>query len=110
MPRTYNRFLSFISPQVVKNLDVVATCSTGGGGQIISGGVYAQAFLEGDGGKKVIVVNKGNTPQDVTYVGATGGAWMYIDESTGFGPAVTTTLAADTWTLAPFGLGILRLA
>ena len=98
--------------QVVKDLDVVATCSVGGGGQIVGGSnVYAQAFVEaaGSGGRKVLVVNKNSQPQRVSLAGATGGAWKYLDESTGFGPAATVTLAADTWELAPFALGLLRL-
>ena len=97
---------------VVKHLDVQATCSTGGGGQVVAGAVYAQAFVEaaGTGARKVLVVNKANTPQNVTVPGAAGGAWSFVDESTAFGPAAATTLAADTWQLAPFALGVLRLA
>ena len=98
----------------VKRLVVEATCSTGGGAQLNStNGVYAQGFVEsaGSGGaKKVLVVNKGSSPADVTLAGATGGSWQYIDESTAYGPAATATLAADTWTLAPYALGLLRLA
>jgi hypothetical protein len=55
-------------------------------------------------------VNTRGSPQDVTLPGAAGGQWAYVDESTGFGPAAIATLQADTWTLAPFALGVLRLA
>ena len=96
----------------VKYLDVQATCSTGGGGQVVGSALYAQAFVEaaGTGARKVLIVNKLSTPQTVTLTGATGGDWQYIDESTAYGPAVHTTLPADTWSLAPFALGVLRLA
>ncbi len=99
---------------VVKRLVVQATCSTGGGAQLnATDGVFAQAFVESasmGGGRKVLVVNKGSAPAAITLAGATGGSWLYIDESTAYGPAATTTLTADTWTLAPYGLGIVRLS
>lgn len=96
----------------VKELVVQATCSSGGGGQVTASGVFAQAFVEnaGDGERKVLVVNKGSSAASVTLAGAAGGAWTYVDESTAYGPAVTTTLTSDTWLLAPYALGILRLS
>ena len=94
----------------VKYLDVQATCSTGGGGQVLPASVFAQAFTEAAGARKLLVVNKLSTAQTVTLPGAAGASWTYIDESTAFGPAVKTTIAADSWTLAPFALGVLRLA
>ena len=96
----------------VKRLVVEATCSSGGGAQLNSTtGVFAQAFVEkaGTAGKKVLVVNKSSQPASVTLAGASGGSFAYIDESTAYGPAVTTVLASDTWTLAPFALGLLRM-
>jgi len=97
---------------VVKHLVVEATCSSGGGGQVMPAPVFAQAFVEGagSGAKKVLIVNTKSAPADVTMAGATGATWLYIDESTAFGPAATTTLAADTFTLAPYSLGLLKLA
>jgi hypothetical protein len=100
--------------KVVKTLVVQATCSAGGGHQLptAAGPVYAQAFLEGAGAgaRKVLIVNKKAAPVDVQLAGATGGAWLYVDESTAYGPAATTTLPSDTWTLQPFSFGLLRLA
>jgi hypothetical protein len=99
--------------EVVKHLVVEATCSTGGGAQTQSGGtgsVYAQAYVEAGGARKVLVVNKAASSQAVTLAGAAGGAWSYVDESTGFGPYGETTLGADTWQLAPYALGVLRVA
>jgi hypothetical protein len=95
----------------VKHLDVEATCSAGGGAQVTSAAVYAQAFTEaaGTGARKVLVVNTKSTPQSVTLAGAKGATWAYLDESAAYGPAQTATLAADTWLLAPFALGVLRL-
>lgn len=93
----------------MKNLAVEATCSTGGGAQTVGSPVYAQAFLEASGARKVLIVNKVHTAQSVTLTGATGGTWQYIDESTAFGPAQSIVASADTWTLAPFSAGILRL-
>ena len=92
---------------------VEATCSSGGGAQInATAGVYAQAYVEraGTGARKVLIVNKGSTATTVTLAGATGGSWSLIDESTAYGPPVTTTLTSDTWSLAPFALGFVRLA
>ena len=97
----------------VKRLVVEATCSTGGGAQLnATFGVYAQAYVEsaGSGAKKVLVVNKNSSPSSVSLTGATGGSWTYIDESTAYGEAATTTLSSDSWTLAPYALGLLRLA
>ena len=64
----------------------------------------------GAGARKVLIVNKKAAPVDVQLAGATGGAWLYVDESTAYGPAATTTLPSDTWTLQPFSFGLLRLA
>jgi len=96
----------------VKYLDVEATCSAGGGAQVLpdARAVYAQAFLEAGGARKVLVVNKRATAQTVALAGAAGGAWAVLDEQSAFGPARSETLAADTWELAPFALGVLRLA
>jgi len=93
-------------------LVVEATCSVGGGAQESnSNGVYAQGFVEraGTGTKKVLVLNPTELPLAVGLVGATGGTWSYVDLSTGFGPYATTTLSADTWTLAPYAAGVLEL-
>lgn len=76
-----------------------------------SSDVYAQAFVEsaGTGSRKVLLVNKSPVAQDVHLAGAAGGAWRYVDESTAFGPPPTATVASDTFTLAPFAVGVLRL-
>ena len=101
-----------LADDTVKHLAVEATCSSGGGAQVGSSGVYAQAFVEaaGTGARKVLVVNKESVPHNVSLAGAAGGIWLYIDESTANNPAASATLSADSWTLAPFAAGILRLA
>jgi len=88
----------------------VCVCGKCGGGQQ-GPPVYAQAYLEAGGGKKVLIVNKKSTPQSVTVKGAGGGAgtWTFIDESTAYSPAQTIAVTQDTWTLQPFSLGILRM-
>ena len=93
----------------VNTLDVEATCSVGGGGQVRGSDVYAQALVEASGARKVLVVNKANTPQLVTLAGAAGASWLVLDEGTAFGPARSQVLTADAWTLAPYALGVLRL-
>ena len=93
----------------VKHLDVQATCSSGGGAQATGSPVYAQAYVEAGSARKILVVNTDAVPHRVSFAGAKGAAWQYIDESTGFGPAVTTTLDADEWTLDGYALGLLRL-
>ena len=70
--------------------------------------VYAQGFVEAGGARKVLVVNKGAAAADVALAGAT--SFEYIDETTGYGPAVTAPVAGGAWTLAPFALGIARFA
>ncbi len=94
----------------VKYLKIEATCSTGGGAQGGGGSpIYAQAFTQaGGGGKKVLVVNKTPFAQIVTLTGAAtaNAKWTYIDESTGYGPALQTSITQDTWTLAPYAWGI----
>lgn len=72
--------------------------------------VYAQAFMTAGQGRKVLVVNKGAAEAQVALAGAAGGAWRVVDEATAFGPPRDETLTTDTWTLAPFAVGILRLA
>ena len=95
----------------VKHLDVEATCSTGGGAQAgnSSGAVYAQAFVEAGGARKALVVNKTPLWQSVSLQGAAGGAWRVVDESTAYGPAAQVQLSGDTWALAPYAAGVLRL-
>ena len=97
---------------VVKVLDVQATCSSGGGSQVLPAAVYAQAFVEvaGTGARKLLIGNKAAAAQNVTLAGAAGGTLRYIDESTAFGPAASIALASDTFTLAPFSVGVLRFA
>lgn len=83
----------------------------GGGSQTgLPTAVFAQAFVEdaGTGARKVLVVNKAAVAQRVVLAGATGALWTFLDESAGYGPAQTTTLADDAWTLAPFAVGVLR--
>jgi hypothetical protein len=98
----------------VKTLDVVVSCSTGGGYQPAPSTpmpVYGLGLKgHSDGVRRVLVVNKAPVSQDVSVVGAAGGSWARIDESTGFGPWVTETLPADTFVLAPFACGIVTLA
>jgi hypothetical protein len=95
----------------VKYMDVQATCSTGGGAQqSATTDVFAQGFLEAGGARKVLVVNKSPFAQNVSLAGAAGGTFAYIDESTAYGPAATVALAADVWMMAPYGLGVVRLA
>lgn len=95
----------------MKNLVVQATCSSGGGGQVGAGPIYAQAFVEaaGSGQRKVLFVNKVGTPQAITLPGATGGSLTFVDPSTAFGPPATTTVSSDTFTLGAFSVAILRL-
>lgn len=97
----------------VKNLVVQATCSTGGGGQVLPSTVFAQAYVENGGApgapRKVLIVSKSHEAQSVTVTGATGGSWLYVDESTAFGPPVSVPVTSDSFTLAPYGLGLLRM-
>ena len=95
----------------MKNLVVQATCSTGGGAQAAPAAVFAQAYVEngGSGARKVLLVSQSHAPQAVTVPGATGGSWLYIDESTAFGPAVSVAVSSDTLELAPYALGLLRM-
>jgi hypothetical protein len=37
--------------------------------------------------------------------GATGGTFVYVDETTAFGPPQSITIPADTWSLNPYASG-----
>ena len=90
----------------VKHLVVQARCSAGGGGQVAPSPVYAQAFVEAGGARKVLVVNKSPAPQAVAIAGAR--TFEFVDESTAYGPAQTVSVTGGTIALAPYSLGVAR--
>jgi hypothetical protein len=91
----------------VKYLTVQAECSTGGGYSPNSANsVYAQAFVsKATGAHKILLVNKADGVSQVTVPGATGGTFVYVDETTAFGPPQSITIPADTWSLNPYASG-----
>ncbi len=98
-----------------KFLALEAACSSGGGSAAASTGpaVFAQGFLRSGNDdasppqRAVLVVNKQWIPASVTVEGAAGGAWRWTDENTAEDGPITTTLAEDTWALAPWAAGFL---
>ncbi len=100
-------------PNAVKALLVVARCSgAGGGAQAGPGAPVAAVGATGAAGaaRRVYVVNKSARPQTVAVAGAGGGAWLWVDESTGEGPPGGATVPSDgTLVLAPYAAGVLTM-
>ena len=97
---------------VVKYLDVVATCtgSSGGFQPTTQTPVFAQAYLSPSGTKKVLVVNKNHLSQTIQVPPELVSAqWSVVDEASGFGPARVETVTQPL-TLAPFAVGVITLA
>ena len=69
--------------------------------------IAAQAFLAPGGAKKMLVLNKDYVDRDATVHGATGATMLTVDLATGFGPARSTLLTNDTFSLGKFSVAVL---
>ena len=70
--------------------------------------VYAQGFLTRQGGKKILLVNKRETPRDLSIAGMRGGRLQVVDKA--FEPAASSGLSDDRLTLQGFAVAVLMLA
>jgi hypothetical protein len=70
--------------------------------------VYAQGFLTRQGVKKVLLVNKRQTPRELSIAGMRGGRLQVVDKA--FEPAASRKLSGDRLTLQGFGVAVLTLA
>lgn len=70
---------------------------------------YAQGFVTPRGEHKLLLVNKRNRPLSLNVPGAKGAKISYVDQTTGFEPPATTTVAGDTVDLRPQAVAVLTL-
>ena len=74
--------------------------------------VFAQAYADGRDGRevrKVLLVNKRSTQQQVTVAGAAGGEMWTVDDESGEKPARREKVAGDTIILAPFAVSVVHM-
>ena len=74
--------------------------------------VYAQAYIDRRASRdvrKVLLINKRSTTQQVTVAGAAGGEMETVDDGSGEQPARREKLTADNITLAPFAVSVVRM-
>ena len=96
----------------VKTLAIVAQCGAAPGGvQVGASPVFAQGVSGAAGApRRVLVLNKSSQAHVASVLGAAGGAWTWVDESTGSGPPRFATVPAnETLLLAPFAAGIVTM-
>ena len=70
--------------------------------------VYAQAFLTHSGAKKILLVNKRQTPREISIASLRGGRCQVVDKA--FDPASAAQLAGDRLTLQGFAVAVVTLA
>lgn len=70
---------------------------------------FAQAFVKPDGTRRVLIVNKRDRAFDLVVAGASGGRLDTVDQTTGFGPPASRTLASDTITVNGLGVAVVTL-
>ncbi len=69
----------------------------------------SMAVVTPEGKHRVLLINKRDRPLDVKVRDAKGAKLEYIDQTTGFGPALTGTAASDTVTLGGFSVTVVTL-
>jgi hypothetical protein len=69
--------------------------------------VYAQGFLTRQGVKKILLVNKRQTPRDLSIAGMRGGRLQVVDKA--FEPAASRELSGDRLTLQGFAVAVVTL-
>ena len=72
--------------------------------------VYVQAFVTPQGQHKILLVNKRNRPFDVTLPGAEGAQVQLVDQTTGFQPPASSTLAGNQISLGGYAVASVTLA
>ena len=70
---------------------------------------YAQGFIDTDGNKKILIVNKVNNNTMVTFNGVNGGKMYVIDLESGNGPAYVWDVYNNVYEMRPYSVGLLYL-
>ena len=71
--------------------------------------VYAEAFVNPQGKRKVLLVNVRDNSVDVQIPGSKGGREQFVDETTGEDPPRTAPLESDTVALGGFSVAVVDL-
>ena len=71
--------------------------------------IFSQAFIGKNNRRWVLIVNKRYANIDIVLPQSIGGIMKTIDEQSGFGPAVETTLTSNNITLNPFSVSIIYM-
>src|SRR5438874_1999619 len=71
--------------------------------------VYAMPVITKDGKERVLLVNKSQNAMDVEINGAAGGQMEYVDQTTGFDPAIKAPVANDKFGLNGFSVAVLTM-
>jgi hypothetical protein len=71
--------------------------------------LYSLAFSTRSGKRRVLIINKRDRAASISIAGASGGEMRFVDRSTGFGPPVTTKLAADELKLDGLSVSVVTL-
>ena len=71
--------------------------------------VYMIAFVTHDGKKRLLLVNKRNRSFEISIAGGSGAQLDYVDQTTGFQPPASATLATDSVELGGFSVAVVTL-
>ena len=71
--------------------------------------LFSQAFVTKNNRRWILIVNKRFADINVVLTGCTGGIMQLINEASGFGPAIQTTLASDQILLSPFAVAVVHM-
>ena len=72
--------------------------------------VYAQAFLSRGNKRGLLLVNRRNRDIEVTVPGATGATMRFVDQTTGFQPASSTTLKQEVVRLGGYSVAVVEFS
>jgi hypothetical protein len=86
----------------------------GPGDQLIETGqpnpfVYAQAFVDRKGARKILLVNKRDRPFDVAIPDAEGKSLQYVDRTTGFGPPASARIEGGAVHVSGYMVAVVNL-
>lgn len=71
--------------------------------------IFSQAFIGKDNRRWVLIVNKRYIDVAVILPECVGGRMLTVNETSGFGPAIETTLTSAHLTLSPFAVTVIHM-
>jgi len=71
--------------------------------------IAVAAYLQPNGERTLLLINKTNRPMRLSLIGAQGATEQHVDLSTGAGPALTTHLPSDTISLGGLSVMVVHL-